>query len=84
MILITSRHPLDGGLAAANMESIAASMGIGILYCGFLIDIIKMSPDIKKWLNIEEENLVCCMLAGYPAVKYKRTAPRKELCAVWR
>lgn len=84
VILITSEYPLDGGLAAANMESVAVSEGVGILYCGFLAGIIDQCPEIKEWLSIKDQSLACCMLAGYPAVKYRRTAPRKSVCAVWK
>ena len=83
-ILIVSEHPLDGGLAAANMETMAVAEGAGVLYSGYLQRIIESSPKLKEWLGIAERRLACCMLVGYPAVTYRRTAPRKKADIVWR
>jgi len=38
---------------------------------------------VKKWLDIEGIPVSCCMLLGYPAVHYQRTAPRKTGNIVW-
>lgn len=83
-ILIVSENPLDGGLAAANMETMAVAEGAGVLYSGYLQRIIEASSTLKEWLQIEERRLTCCMLVGYPAVTYKRTAPRKKADIIWR
>ena len=83
-ILIASENPLDGGLAAANMETMAVAEGAGVLYSGYLQRIIEASSTLKEWLQIEERCLTCCMLVGYPAVTYKRTAPRKKADIIWR
>ena len=83
-ILIAADNPLDGGLAAANIENMAAAEGAGILYSGYLTRIIEACPRLKEWLGIPDTPLVCCMLAGYPAVAYKRTAPRKKADIDWR
>lgn len=83
-MIITSEDPLDGGLAAANIENMAVAEGAGVLYSGYLLRIMQASETIKKWLGIEGENISCCMLIGYPAVTYRRTAPRKQADIVWR
>ncbi|MDN0059850.1 nitroreductase family protein [Mediterraneibacter glycyrrhizinilyticus] len=83
-ILIASENPLDGGLAAANMETMVVAEGAGVLYSGYLQRIIEASSTLKEWLQIEERHLTCCMLVGYPAVTYKRTAPRKKADIIWR
>ena len=84
-LVITARDPLDGGLAAANIENMAVAEGAGVLYSGYLIRILKNSPALREWLAIaEDEEIVCCMLLGYPAVTYKRTAPRKKGNIEWR
>lgn len=83
-IFIASENPLDGGLAAANMETMAVAEGAGVLYSGYLQRIIEASPALKEWLGISERHLTCCMLIGYPAVTYRRTAPRKKADIVWR
>lgn len=83
-ILIASENPLDGGLAAANMENMAVAEGAGVLYSGYIQRIISASLKLREWLGIPERSLSCCMLIGYPAVTYKRTAPRKKADIVWR
>ena len=83
-ILIASENPLDGGLAAANMETMAVAEGAGVLYSGYLQRIIEASSTLKEWLQIAERHLTCCMLIGYPAITYKRTAPRKKADIIWR
>ena len=83
-ILVVSDNPLDGGLAAANIETMAVAEGAGVLFSGYLQRIIEASPKLKEWLGIPDRHLTSCMLIGYPAVTYKRTAPRKKADIVWR
>lgn len=83
LLCIACENPLDGGLAAANIENMAVAEGLGALYNGYLMRIIEGDPVLKKWLGIEEIPIACCMLAGYPDVTYKRTAPRKEADITW-
>lgn len=83
-MILAAKTSLDAGLAAANMENMAAAEGMGILYSGYLQRIIEASPSLKQWLGIDELPVGCCMLAGYPAVTYKRTAPRKKADIIWR
>ena len=83
-IMVVSDNPLDGGLAAANIENMAVAEGAGVLYSGYLTRIIEACPPVKEWLGIPDTPLVCCMLIGYPAVTYQRTAPRKPARIEWR
>lgn len=76
MVISADNHPLDGGLAAANIENMAVAHGLGALYSGYMMRVISTSPILKKWLGIEEKGIAGCMLLGYPAVTYRRTAPR--------
>lgn len=77
-LLITAAEvPLDGGLAAANMENMAVAEGAGALYSGYLQRIISASPVLLEWLGLKDRSIACCMLLGYPAITYQRTAPRK-------
>ena len=82
-LVIASRNLLDGGLAAANIENMAVAEGAGALYSGYMMRVIENSPVLKKWLDIEGIPVSCCMLLGYPAVHYQRTAPRKTGNIVW-
>ncbi len=83
-LVVASENPLDGGLAASNMENMAVAEGGGVLYSGYLMRIISSSETLRSWLEIGEKPVSCCMLLGYPAVSYKRTAPRKEAEILWK
>ncbi len=78
VLFITSDWPLDAGLAAQNIETMAVSMGMGALYNGYLARIVEENKELKAWLGIENQTIKACMLLGYPAKAYKRTAPRRE------
>ena len=77
VLFITSQRYLDAGLAAQNMEMMACSLDMGVLYNGFLVRIADENIELKKWLGIENETICACMLIGYPKKKYYKTAPRK-------
>ncbi|MDY2937847.1 MAG: nitroreductase family protein [Fusicatenibacter sp.] len=83
-LVIASACSLDGGLAAANMENMAVAEGAGVLYSGYLQRIISAGPVLREYLGTEEKEVSCCMLLGYPAVSYRRTAPRKQADILWK
>ena len=62
MLFITSDWPLDAGLAAANIENMAFSSGLGVLYNGYLARIAEANEEQKQWLGIKGKTLrhVCC------------------------
>ena len=82
--LVVTKNPWDGGLAAANMELAAVAHGAGVLHSGYLKRIISGNKTLESWLGIEGKEISCCMLAGYPAVHYRRTAPRKPAPVIYR
>lgn len=84
LLFITSDRPLDAGLAAQNIETLAVSMDMGVLYNGYLARIANADPALKEWLGIEDETIQVCMLLGYPDRHYVRTAPRKEARVIWK
>mgnify|MGYP001625634407 CR=1 FL=1 len=83
-LMIAAENPLDGGLAAANMENQAVAEGAGVLYSGYLVGALLASPKLREWLGTGDKRVACCMLLGYPAVSYKRTAPRKKADIIWK
>ena len=83
-LMVASENPLDGGLAAANMENQAVAEGAGVLYSGYLMRVISASPRLREWLGTGDKPVACCMLLGYPAVSYRRTAPRKKADIIWK
>lgn len=84
VLFITSDWPLDAGLAAQNIENMAVSLGMGVLYNGFLSRITDINTEVKKWLGIEGKTIKACMLLGYPGRQYIRTAPRKKANVIWK
>ena len=49
-----------------------------MLFSGYTKAVVENSDVLREWLGIGKRTVVCCMLMGYPAVSYKRTAPRKS------
>lgn len=84
VVFITSDWKLDAGLAAQNMELMAVSLGLGMLYNGYLARIADENQALKAWLGIEGKEIKACMLLGYPNVTYARTAPRKPANVIWK
>lgn len=84
VLFITSDWPLDAGLAAQNIETMAVSLGMGALYNGYLARIADANEELKTWLGIEGKTIKACLLLGYPDRKYARTAPRKEANVIWK
>ena len=77
-LVIAADNPWDAGLAAANIENMAVAEGAGVLYSGYTQRLINASPVLKEWLGIGDTPVACCLLMGYPANRYLRTAPRKK------
>ena len=84
VLFITSDWPLDAGLAAQNIENMAVSLGLGVLYNGYLARIAEANEELKQWLGIKGKTIKACMLLGYPERIYARTAPRKEANVIWK
>ena len=66
----------DAGLAAQNMELMAASLGLGVLFNGYLCRASEELPAVRAFLEAGEKPLQMCLLLGRPDVSYPRTAPR--------
>ena len=86
MLCIQAPDPVDAGLAASAIEMVGTTLGIGVLYNGYLRRTIAAMEDIQAYLDmdLEEKPLVVCMLMGYSDVKYQRTAPRRNPSVVLR
>lgn len=83
-LVIASEDVLDGGLAAANVENMAVALGAGALYSGYMMRVLKRSALLREWLGVDQKQIACCMLLGYPDVSYRRTAPRKKADIRWK
>jgi len=69
---------LDVGLAAKNIEHVAMGYGLGVMYDGYLRRLTDEDDDTRAWIGLKDKKVYCCMLLGYPAVRYRRTAPRRQ------
>ena len=79
VIVITGETAIDGGLAASNMELMAFALGLGAMYCGFLVRAGNSDRKIREFLGIpQEEQLITSLVLGYSDVKYLRSVPRKK------
>ncbi len=83
-LVIAADNPLDGALAASNIENMAVAEGAGALYSGYMMRMISESPVLREWLQLENKQLACCMLLGYPRKMYRRTAPRRKADIIWK
>ena len=84
VIITISRSAVNAALAAAYMELLAHSMGLGTVYIGFFVRLAAVDDTIRQWLGLcEEDQVVTALSIGYPDVTYRRTVPRKRADAVW-
>ncbi len=86
MIAVSSRRPIDGALALANMELLAHAMGLGTLYCGFAVRGITADEELMEYFGLQEEgrHLDGCLVVGRTELEFYRTAPRNELQVDWK
>ena len=84
VILVTSPNAFNGGLASSNMELMTDALGLGTFFSGFMQIASKDNKEILDLLGINDGNqIVSCLVIGYPDVKYKRTVPRKKANINW-
>lgn len=84
VIVVSSDVPQAASIAAAHMETMAYSLGLGVLYSGFSVRAIEHSQKLQEFIELDDGYKVWCVLViGYPAVKYFRTVPRNPAKAHW-
>ena len=80
VIVVSGNNTVNASLASAYMEIMANSLGLGVLYSGFLVACAKKSRELKNLLEIPDgDTVMTCLIMGYPAVEYQRIVPRKPL-----
>ena len=80
-----STAELDGGIASANIEMMAHTLGLGTCYSGFFNRALQNNEKIAEFLGLRKnEVLVTSFSIGYPAVTYHRTVARKKDKITWR
>ena len=83
LLIISGASLLDVGLAASRIELMAHAEGLGALFTGFVRAILASNAALCDKLQLQPAQIGVCMLMGYPAVTYQRTAPRKEAEVKW-
>ena len=85
IILVVSPSEINACLAAMNMELMAEALGLGTVYVGLFTRPANINKELRASLGVAEgENIAACLALGYPAVTYKRSAPRKKANVIWR
>ena len=85
VILVLSKSVQNACIAAAHMETMVYAQGLGMLYSGFFTRAVAHSIEMKEYLKLNQgQEVVACLVIGYPSVKYQRTVPRKKAEIVWR
>lgn len=84
LVITVSPNTVNATLAASNMELMTNALGLGTFFSGFLARATQENPKIAEFLGIPEgQQLINCMVIGYPNIKYFRTTPRKEANINW-
>jgi len=85
ILAIVADSPVDAALAASNMELMAFTQGLGLFYSGFFVRAAQQNSQIKEFMGIgESQEVMVCIVLGYPNVTYQRTVPRKQAKINWR
>lgn len=81
----TAANCANAYIAAARMELMAQSLGLGSCYVGLFLRAGHLAPSLYAPFALADDERVCLALAvGYPASFYRRTVPRKPLTVTWR
>jgi len=84
VIFISSDSLQSACIAAAHMETMIYSMGLGMLYSGFSERAVLNSDKLRKYLQLKDGyNVYAVIVAGHPDVKYLRTVPRRPADIIW-
>ncbi len=84
VLFLESNTELDAGVAAQNMELTAVAHGLGVMYDQYLSYVTKNNREALQFLGTHGEKMLVAMLLGYPAVRFFRTAPRKNTNITWK
>lgn len=85
IILVASDSQVNAALASSNMELMTNAVGLGTFFSGFFVRAAQGNKRIMDYLGLKEgQQIVTCMVIGYPDVKYLRTVPRKNPEICWK
>ena len=84
LLVVLSGRLFEAGMAAQSIELAACANKLGVLYSGFIVDALRESERALRMLGIPDGGQVAiAMLLGYPAVHYRRAAPRRPVEVHW-
>lgn len=84
VIFVVSKTPLNGGLVSANMANMVETLGLGTFFSGFSTVAMQDNKELMNLIGLDDsKHLISSLVIGYPAVKYKRTVPRKNASVKW-
>ncbi|PLX67443.1 MAG: nitroreductase [Denitrovibrio sp.] len=70
----------DGFINLAYIELMATSMGLGVVWVGFVMHVLALVPELKGDLGIPDDHVVSyALLLGEPSIKYHRGVIRDEI-----
>ncbi len=85
LILAVSDSTVNASLASSNMELMTNALGLGTFFSGFFTMAAQGNDEIRDLLGLKgKEEIVTCMVVGYPNVKYVRTVPRRDANISWK
>lgn len=80
VIIVLADEPVNGLLAAQNMEFVAEANGLGVLFSGYFTKAANLSLKIKRALGVPKGKCAAATLVlGYPAVRFLRSVQREPL-----
>lgn len=80
MLFVSSRDDSrDAAAGASYVELMAAALGLGCLYSGYFTACAAGNQEIADILGLSpQEQVVRCLVLGYPDIHFQRTSPRKS------
>jgi len=67
-------------IATTYLELFLPCVGLGACWAGFAMTISKLYPPVNEFLQLPKENTMYAgLMLGYPAIKYQKIPPRKNL-----
>lgn len=80
-------HPAgrnDAVIAAAQLDLLLPSYGMGGCWAGFLMIALQNSPALKQVIGLGDESTVhAALMAGYPKFKYYKIPARNKAAVTW-
>ena len=75
----------DTDIACAYFELLCSAHGLGAVMMSYLVDVLKLMPDLRNMLEIPENHYFGVMVGfGFPEISYTRGVQKKDELKVHR